>query len=51
MQKGIRVTPVEHHCIRKGEHVNKALLGYGHLEPDDIRKGIALLHDGLSKPF
>ncbi|WP_029192829.1 PLP-dependent aminotransferase family protein [Paenibacillus harenae] len=43
-QSGIRVTPVDHHSIRKGEHLNKLLLGYGHLEPDEIRKGISLLH-------
>ncbi|MBD2872002.1 MocR-like pyridoxine biosynthesis transcription factor PdxR [Paenibacillus arenilitoris] len=43
-QNGIRVTPVDHHSIRKGEHANKLLLGYGHLKPDEIRKGIALLH-------
>ncbi|MDF2725607.1 MAG: PLP-dependent aminotransferase family protein, partial [Paenibacillus sp.] len=47
-QYGIRVTPVDHHSIRKGEHNNKLLLGYGHLEPDEIRKGISLLHDFMN---
>lgn len=41
----IRITPVEYHCIRKGEHVNKLLFGYGHLEPDEIYKGILLLRN------
>jgi len=40
----IRITPVEYHCIQKGLHVNKLLFGYGHLEPEEIRKGIYLLH-------
>lgn len=39
----IRVTPVEAHSIRKGEHTNKLLFGYGHLEPDEIRNGVFLL--------
>ncbi|MBN1192009.1 MAG: PLP-dependent aminotransferase family protein [Dehalococcoidales bacterium] len=42
---GIRITPVENHCIRKGMHVDKLLIGYGHLEPDEIIKGIFLLRD------
>lgn len=42
---GIRVTPVEYHSIRKGIHLDKLLLGYGHLEADEIRKGILLLHN------
>lgn len=39
----IRITPVEYHSIQKGMHVNKLLLGYGHLSPDEIRKNMALL--------
>ncbi|WP_134682589.1 MocR-like pyridoxine biosynthesis transcription factor PdxR [Brevibacillus migulae] len=45
----IRITPVEYHCIRKGEHASKLLFGYGHLEPEEIRKGIDLLHDFLKE--
>lgn len=44
-QQGIRITPVEYHTIRKGRHLDKLLLGYGHLEPDEIRHGIRLLHE------
>lgn len=39
----IRITPVEYHSIQKGKHVNKLLLGYGHLNPDEIRENMALL--------
>ncbi|MHB8074332.1 MocR-like pyridoxine biosynthesis transcription factor PdxR [Desulfosporosinus fructosivorans] len=46
---GIRVTPVEYHSICKGKHLDKLLIGYGHLEPDEIRKGILLLHDFMKE--
>lgn len=45
IENGINITPVEHHCIEKERHQNKLLIGYGHLEPDEIRKGISLLHE------
>jgi len=45
IQNGINITPVEYHCIQKGWHQSKLLIGYGHLEPEEIRKGIKLLHD------
>ena len=44
-EKGINITPVEYHCIQKGNHKSKLLLGYGHLETDEIRNGIRLLHE------
>jgi len=45
LQNGIYITPLEHHCIQKGRHQSKLLIGYGHLEPEEIRSGIKLLHD------
>ncbi|MCL6558039.1 MAG: PLP-dependent aminotransferase family protein [Firmicutes bacterium] len=42
-ENGIRVASVERHAIRKGKHSNKLLLGFGHLEPREIREGILLL--------
>jgi GntR family transcriptional regulator/MocR family aminotransferase len=42
-QHGIRITPVDHHSIVKGKHLDKLLLGYGHLEPQEIRQGITML--------
>lgn len=45
LEKGIYITPMEKYCIEKGRHQSKLLIGYGHLEPDVIRNGIALLSD------
>ncbi|WP_196599876.1 MocR-like pyridoxine biosynthesis transcription factor PdxR [Pectinatus frisingensis] len=42
-ESGIRITPVEYHAIQKGQHLNKLLLGYGHLETAEIQKGIEIL--------
>lgn len=41
----IRITPVEYHCIQKGMHADKLLFGYGHLELDEIEKGVCLLQE------
>ena len=46
---GLRITPAECHSIRKGFHADKLLLGYGHLEPAEIKKGLALLHSIFSR--
>ena len=40
MEKGVKIIPVEYHCIKKGIHTNKLLLGYGHLNEQEILKGI-----------
>ncbi len=45
MTHGIRITSVEHHSIQKGQHLDELLLGYGHLESEEIQKGVSLLHD------
>jgi len=49
LQKGLYLTPVESHCIEKGRHQSKLLIGYGHLEPDEIRKGIILLSEIINE--
>jgi GntR family transcriptional regulator/MocR family aminotransferase len=41
--QSIYVTPVDRHCIIKGCHSDKLLLGYGHLTPEMIWAGIPLL--------
>lgn len=41
--QSIYAAPVERHCIAKGIHTDKLLLGYGHLTPEMIRAGIPLL--------
>ncbi len=43
LQRCIYVTPVNRHCIQPDSHLDKLLLGYGHLTPEEIRSGIALL--------
>ncbi|MCL6479603.1 MAG: PLP-dependent aminotransferase family protein [Peptococcaceae bacterium] len=42
---GIRVTPVDDHSIRKGVHLDKLLVGYGHLEAKEIRQGVSVLYE------
>ncbi len=42
---GIRISTVEMHCIEKGNHRDKLLLGYGHLEPNEIKKGVEYLKE------
>lgn len=49
LQNGLYITPVESHCIVKERHVSKLLLGYGHLEPEDIKKGVGLLSDVIKR--
>jgi GntR family transcriptional regulator/MocR family aminotransferase len=45
LQNGLYITPVESYCIEKGRHQSKLLIGYGHLEPAVIKKGVELLSD------
>jgi GntR family transcriptional regulator/MocR family aminotransferase len=49
LQDGLYITPAESHCIEKGRHQSKLLIGYGHLEPDLIKKGVQLLADIIKK--
>lgn len=50
-RSGIRTVPVEHHCIRKGRHTDKLLLGYGHLEPGEIRYSVQYLQQFAAEYF
>lgn len=47
-ERGLYVIPVENHCITKGRHRGKLLLGYGHLNADEIRLGMQLLQELIS---
>jgi len=42
-QNGARFYPVEMHSIIPGNNRDKLLIGYGHLEKDEIERGIAIL--------
>jgi GntR family transcriptional regulator/MocR family aminotransferase len=46
---GIRVYPIEHYCIRKGNHSDKLMLGYGHLHVDEIHQSVLRLYDFIMK--
>ena len=48
LEKGVYVMPLCEHCIRENTHMSKLLLGYGHLEPDEIRRGVACLRGVIS---
>lgn len=37
---GVHVYPVERHAIVKDRHLNEIILGYGHLSPAQIERGI-----------
>ena len=41
---GVRVVSVAQYCPVPNEHVDKLLLGYGHLTPAQITNGVAALH-------
>ena len=42
-ERGIVVKTMEWHCIEKGNRLDQLVLGFGHLEPDAIERGIRLL--------
>jgi GntR family transcriptional regulator/MocR family aminotransferase len=42
-RQGIRIALVDSHCIVKGRHTDKLLLGYGHLTPEEIQSGVERL--------
>jgi GntR family transcriptional regulator / MocR family aminotransferase len=39
-RSGVHVYPVERHAIVKGQHLHEIILGYGHLSPAQIERGI-----------
>ncbi len=49
LQNGLYITPVESHCIEKGRHQSKLLIGYGHLEPAAIKNGVKLLSEMMTR--
>lgn len=48
---GVNFRPVEYHSILKGGHCDKILLGYGHMEPDEIRNAVGLLSEMINPPY
>ena len=46
---GIRVAPLARYCPVESGHWDKLLLGYGHLTPGEIQKGIAALQRVIAR--
>jgi|SRR5690625_1273424 len=46
-QYGVKIYLVEDHAIRKGAHSNQIILGYGHLDNEEIEEGINKLQQAL----
>jgi GntR family transcriptional regulator/MocR family aminotransferase len=51
IDQGINISTVEYHCIVKELHRSKLLIGYGHLEPDEIRQGVEILGSHMKNYF
>ncbi len=50
LQSGLFIKPLESYCIEKGRYLSKLLIGYGHLEPKEIRQGVILLSKIMNRP-
>ncbi len=48
-KRGVLATPLENYCIVKGSHTDQLVLGYGHLEPEQIEFGVQLLSEIIRK--
>lgn len=48
-QFGVKIYPVEDHTIEKGTYPNQIILGYGHLNNDEIEEGITRLCQAINK--
>jgi len=46
-ERGIVVKTMESHSIVKGEHMDQLVLGYGHLEEQQISSGVRLLGEAI----
>lgn len=48
-EQGIRAVAVSRHCIEKGRHDDKLLLGYGHLNETEIESAITRLSSAVKQ--
>ncbi|WP_445489975.1 MocR-like pyridoxine biosynthesis transcription factor PdxR [Niallia sp. 03133] len=46
---GVRIYPVEQYSMKKGEHKDKIVMGYGGLTAEQIKKGVKLLKKALNQ--
>lgn len=47
MEKEVKVYPVEKYALEKGKHINKIILGYGHLSIEEIEDGVKRLEKAI----
>ena len=45
--RGVVVKTMESHCIAKNKHQDQLVIGYGHLEPEEIERGVQLLAEAI----
>ena len=48
LELGLYVTPAQYHSIEEGRCMDTLILGFGHLAPEEIQSGIALLQKVIS---
>ncbi|WP_058303703.1 MocR-like pyridoxine biosynthesis transcription factor PdxR [Gorillibacterium timonense] len=48
---GIRAIPVESYCLVKGKHQDKIMLGYGHLNMDEIENKVERFYHFISQHY
>ena len=46
-ERGIIVRTMEWHCIEKGNHLDQLVLGYGHMEQEEIEQSVQLLAQAI----
>lgn len=49
LDEGIEVEPVEEYCMNKGQHNNELVIGYGHLNFEEIEDGVSKMFDVLNQ--
>ncbi|HDR6313204.1 TPA: GntR family transcriptional regulator [Bacillus cereus] len=47
-QLGVKVYLVEEHAIKKEQHHNRIIIGYGHLTNEEINEGVSRLQRAIS---
>lgn len=47
LKEKVKVYPVEKYAIHKGNHMNKIILGYGHLSIEEIQEGVKRIRKGI----
>lgn len=50
LKEKVKVYPVEKYAIHKGKHMNKIILGYGHLSIEEIQDGVKRIRKGIISP-